>query len=120
MDIILHDFAKVFYKVLHSRLLYKMEYYGIWNHTTAWIRAFLGNRKQEVILDGACSSQADFLSGVPKGTVLGPLLFFAQINDLSESLRNSHDSLFYCIVNKDTERDLLQRDVAALEEWEDT
>ena len=56
VDIILLDFAKAFDKVLHSRLLHKMEYYGIRSQTSAWIHAFLEDRKQEVILDCAHST----------------------------------------------------------------
>ena len=121
VGIILLDFAKAFDKVSHSRLLYKMEHYGIRNKTSSWINAFLGNRKQEV--DGARSSQADVLSDVPQRTVLGPILFLAYINNLPESLRTSDirlfadDSLLYCLVNKACDNDELHRDLSSLEEW---
>ena len=92
-DIILLDFTKSFDEVPHSRLLYKIEYYGIQNKKSAWIQAFLGDRKQEVIFDGAHSTQADVLSGVPQGTVLVQLLFLAYIDDLPEPLRSSADWL---------------------------
>ena len=126
VDIILLDFAKAPDKVPYSRLLYKLDFYGIRNQTSAWIQAFLENRKQEVVLDGSHSDQSDVLSGVPQGTVLGPLLFLAYINDLPETLRTSDcrlladDSLLYHVVNKAIDCKLLQQDLTALEQWEAT
>ena len=124
VDIILLDFAKAFDKVAYSRLLYKLDFYGIRNQTNSWIKSFLENRRQEVVLDGSHSDQSDVLSGVPQGTVLGPLLFLAYINDMPESLRSSDcrlfadDSLLYCAVNKASDCQLLQQDLTALEQWE--
>ena len=108
----------------YSRLLHKLNFYGVRNQTSNWIKSFLENRKQEVVLDGSHSDQSDVLSGVPQGTVLVPLLFLAYINDMPESLRSSDcrlfadDSLLYCAVSKASDCKLLQQDLTALEQWE--
>ena len=110
----------------YSRLLHKLDFYGVRDQTSNWIRSFLEIRKQEVVLDGSHSDRSDVLSGVPQGTVLGPLLFLAYINDMPESLRSSDcrlfadDSLLYCVVNKVSDCKLLQQDLTALEQWEGT
>ena len=109
VGVILLDFAKAFDKVPHQRLLYKLSFYGIRGDTLKWIEAFLGHRKQQVLLDGCRSHQADVISGVPQGTVLGPLLFLAFINDLPESVKASDprlfadDCLLYKLINCDAD-----------------
>ena len=106
----------------HERLLHKLHFYGVRNSALRWIRAFLSYRKQQVLLDGTTSSQADVLSGVPQGTVLGPLLFLAFINDMpevtiSETRLFADDGLLYREIRTEADSTELQRDQDTLGEW---
>ena len=66
-DLLLLNFSKSFDKVSHSRLLYKLQHYGISGPLFNWIKDYLSNRMQSVVLDGAYSASLEVIAGVPQG-----------------------------------------------------
>ena len=86
-DLIIMDFAKG--KVPLKRSLHKLDYYGIRGSTHKWINLWLSGRTQQVVLDGEASDPVPVLSGVPQGSVLGPILFLIFINNLPDNIRSS-------------------------------
>ena len=88
-DVIYLDYAKAFDKVDHDLLLKKLRKYGIHEKVIDWIQSFLSDRTQTVVINGVHSFIAIIISGVPQGTVLGPILFIIFINDIGGCVKHS-------------------------------
>ena len=134
-DVIIMDFAKVFDKVPHNRLIQKLNRYGISGPLKIWIQNFLSGRTQRVVCDGeksswapvtsgVQSSWAPVTSGVPQGSVMGPILFLVYINDLPKGLESqtrlfADDTIVYRAISDPSDGMTLQSDLDKLAEWED-
>ena len=122
VDIIYLDLKKAFDKVPHQRLLLKLKAHGIGNGMINWIEKWLIDRRQRVVVDGEVSNWKAVLSGVPQGSVLGPILFLIYINDLddditSKVLKFADDTKVYRKIKSDADRQHLQDDLNKLIEW---
>ena len=124
VDVIYLDFAKAFDKVPHKRLLDKLDKHGISGKVWVWLKEWLSNRRQRVCVNGCKSAWEAVTSGVPQGSVLGPILFLIYINDIDSNLVSSilkfaDDTKLYGKANNDHDRQVIQRDLDSLLEWSD-
>jgi ribonuclease P/MRP protein subunit RPP40 len=122
VDTIYLDFSKAFDCVPHRRLIGKLESYGVTGNILKWIKAFLSGRNQVVKVNGAESKSSSVISGVPQGSVLGPILFIVYINDLlenieSEGLLFADDTKIFNYIASRKDALTLQSDIYSLENW---
>ena len=94
IDVIYIDFAKAFDKVVHTKLLFKLQSYGIDGLVLKWIEQFLIERLQYVRVNDYYSNFIVVLSGVPQGSVLGPILLLIFINNICDAIRDCSVKLF--------------------------
>jgi hypothetical protein len=125
-DVIYIDFAKAFDSIVISKLLYKLENYGISGLLLKWISLYLHDRSQCVVVEGCFSSSCLVVSGVPQGSVLGPILFLIYINDVDSVCKGSSilqlfadDAKLYSRVCVDDHTNFLQLSLDSLSAWAD-
>ena len=122
VDVIYLDFQKAFDKVPHQRRILKLKSHGMGNSIINWIEQWLTDRRQRVVVDGEVSNWKSVLSGVPQGSVLGPILFLVYINDLEEGvigkiLKFADDTKLFTKTKEIGDKQNLQDDVDKLVKW---
>jgi hypothetical protein len=120
--VIVIDFSKAFDLVPHDRLLMKTAETGVDLRVVVWVTEFLLGRLQRVRVDGQLSEEVRVTSGVPQGSVLGPLLFLAYVNDIWRNIESNirllaDDCIIYRKINDSSDSDKLQKDLNKLGEW---
>ena len=122
LDVIYLDFSKAFDRVPHQRLILKIKAHGVGDRIVNWIEDWLRSRRQRVVVGGCESQWQPVRSGVPQGSVLGPLLFIIYINDIdggvvSSVLKFADDTKIYRAVRSHEDIEQLQRDLSNMYEW---
>ena len=115
-DVVLLDFSKAFDQVQHHLLLTKRQHYGVSGNILNWIADFFDSRTQRVVCGGATSKPINVTSGIPQGSVLGPLLFLAYINDITTNLSSScrlfaDDCILYRKIDTPDDAKIFQEDL---------
>ena len=122
LDVVYTDFSKAFDRVSHDLLLYKLTSYNLHPNLLLLLRSYLTNRKHRVVVDGQCSSWNLVPSGIPQGSILGPLLFNLFVNDIpqhlsSDCLMFADDLKIFRQISCSTDITNLQHDLDRLYSW---
>lgn len=125
VDTVFLDFKKAFDTVPHQRLLLKLKGYKIEGKVIDWIESFLKDRTQRVVVNGEQSEWSNVASGIPQGSVLGPVLFLIYINDLPDTVNNivklfADDTKIFGKSNSEEDVISLQNDLDKLCDWSRT
>ena len=122
-DIIYLDIRKAFDSILHRELLVKLQLIGVKGKLLKWFQSYLSHRVQRVRINNSLSSPLPVVSGVPQGSILGPLLFIIYMNDLPcclstvKSLLYVDDTKCYLNVHRLTDSSVLQENLNAIISW---
>ena len=122
-DVVYLDMSKAFDKVDHAALVRKLPYFDISGSLLRWFQSYLQDRRQRVTVLGATSSDKFVTSGVPQGSILGPMLFLLYVNDLADTIKNSRcaafadDTKIFRRIDSISDAVSLQDDLDGLETW---
>ena len=122
VDVIYLDYAKAFDTVPHERLLRQISSFGIKGKALHWIRSFLTGRHQQVRVNADTSTRRPVISGVPQGSVLGPILFTLFVSDVPGAVSSlismfADDTKVYTALLEDDSSQNLADDLESLQEW---
>ena len=127
VDSIYLDMVQAFDRVPHQKLLYKLRFFGFRDPLLSWIEHYLTNRRHRVIIGGMASQWKPVTSGVPQGSLIGPILFLIYINDTSSDLSldtliplYADDAKLCRSISTHIDCDILNSDLRSVHSWSDT
>ena len=123
-DVIFMDISKAFDSVDYPTLICKLQDFGISGNLLLWFKIYLSGRLQQVVVQGAKSSQLPITSGVPQGSILGPLLFLVYVNTIPNYISASTDVAMFAddtkcfrTIRSPNDAEMIQNDISGLESW---
>ena len=124
LDVLYLDYQKAFDTVPHRRLMVKLKWYGVGESLLNWISEFVSLREMRVVVGGAGSQWEPVLSGIPQGSILGPLFFVLYVNELPKLVTSrvklfADDTKLWRVIKNNDDVQQLQDDVSKLNKWTD-